>query len=51
MGQVGAEFIEDVVARAARPGSERTAALDHKVGDHPVEYEPFIKGDRFVRSA
>jgi hypothetical protein len=37
------EFIFKFVARSARTGSGRVAALNHKIADYPVESNPIVE--------
>src|ERR687896_657824 len=36
------DLVLELVSRAARAGAVRAAALDHEVGDHPVEDEAVV---------
>jgi len=44
--QLGVELVLERVARTARAGAQRVAALDHEVLDDPVEDHPVVEGLR-----
>src|SRR5829696_1682622 len=45
-----ADLVLELVAGAAPAGAERVAALDHEVGDDPVEDRPLIEGSLLLRT-
>ena len=41
--QLGVDLVLELVARAARALAERVAALDHELGDDPVEHRAVVE--------